>query len=65
MDKHLEGTWEELETWIRDTINSDFCWPIRPQDTLENREMVAELIQNSIRWNDGAFPEKNAFIERE
>jgi len=24
MDKLLDGTWEEFEQWIRDTIGSDF-----------------------------------------
>ncbi len=64
-DKHLEGTWEECEAWIRDTIKSDFCWRIRPQGTPTNRELVAELVQSSISWNGGAFPEKNGFLERE
>ncbi len=65
MEKHLTGTWEEFEAWIRDTIGSDFCWRNRPQDTAGNREMIAGLIQDGIRRNNGVFPERNTFIERE
>ena len=64
MDKHLEGTWEEFEAWIKDTIGSDFRWRVRPQHTPTNREMVASLVLDGIKRNDGVFPEKNTFIER-
>ncbi len=38
MDKSLlEGTWQEFEVLIRDTIGSDFRWRVRPQDTNSNR----------------------------
>jgi len=37
MGKHQEGTWEDLESWIRDSIKSDFRWLIQPQDTPTNR----------------------------
>ncbi len=38
MDKSLlEGTWQEFEALIRDTIGSDFRWRVRPQDTRSNR----------------------------
>lgn len=63
MDKHLEGTWEESEAWIKETVGSDFRWRVRPQDTPSNREMVASLILDGIRRNNGVFPERNAFIE--
>jgi hypothetical protein len=33
-------------------------------DKRSNREMIATLVQNDIKDNDGVFPEKNAFIER-
>jgi len=56
MDKHLEGTWEESEAWIKDTIGSDFCWRIRPLDTRSNREMSVSLILDDIRRNNGALP---------
>jgi len=26
--------------------------------------MIAKLVQNNIKENDGVFPEKNTFIER-
>jgi hypothetical protein len=64
MDKWLEGPWEEFEQWIRDTIGSDFRWRVRPIDKLSNRKMIAELVQNDIKENNGVFPEKNSFIER-
>jgi hypothetical protein len=64
MDKRLEGSWEEFEQWIRDTIGSDFRWRVRPMDKLSNRKMIAELVQNDIKENNGVFPEKNSFIER-
>ena len=59
-----DGTWEELEEWIRNTIVGDFRWKIRPQDNASNREMVAGLIEDATKRNDGTFPEKNSFIER-
>jgi len=64
MDEHLTGTWEEFEEWIRKTIPSDFRWRIRPRDTRANREMVASLILDGMRRNNGVFPERDAFIER-
>ncbi len=64
MDKSLlEGTWQEFEALIRDTIGSDFRWRIRPQDTRSNREMIVSLIQEDSEMNKGVFPERNAFIE--
>ena len=56
MEKHLDGTWKEFETWIKDTIGSDFRWRIRPQDTRSNREMIVSLILNGIRRNNGFSP---------
>ena len=64
MDKILDGTWEEFEQWIRDTIGSNFSWCVRPRDTAENREMVASLVLEDLKRSGGVFPEKNAFIER-
>ena len=64
MDKHLTGTWEEFEAWIKETIGSDFRWRVRPQDNATNREMVASLVLDGIKRNDGVFPHSNAFIER-
>jgi len=64
MDKHLTGTWEEFEAWIKETVGSDFNWRVRPQDNATNREMVASLILDGIKRNNGIFPEKNTFIER-
>jgi len=64
MDKHIQGTWEEFEALIRETIGSDLRWCIRPQDTTRNREMVASLILKDIESGNGVFSGKNAFIER-
>jgi hypothetical protein len=60
----VEGSWEEFEQWIRDTIKADFRWCIRPRDTKTNWETVASPILNDIQSNAGVFPEKNTFIER-
>ncbi len=64
MDKYLDGTWEEFEEWIREKIGSDFHWCVRPSDTATNREMVATLVLNDIKRNNGVFPAKNTFIEK-
>jgi hypothetical protein len=64
MDNYLDGSWEKFEQWIRNTIGSEFSWRVRPMDKRSNREMIAKLVQNDIKGNDGVFPEKNSFIER-
>ncbi len=64
MKKHLDATWQELQTWIKDAIGSDFRWRIRPRDTHSNRRMIVSLILNGIRRNNGVFPDREAFIER-
>ena len=57
MDNYLDGSWEKFEQWIRNTIESDFRWRVRPMDKQSNRQTIAELVQNDIKEN-------NAFIER-
>ncbi len=64
MDDYLDGSWEKFEQWIRNTIDSDFRWRVRPMDKRSNRQMIADLVQNDTKENNGVFPEKNAFIER-
>ena len=64
MEKHLEGNWEEFEAWIRDTIGSNFHWRIRPLDNASNRIMIADLVKNKIRRNNGVFPDGDIFIEK-
>ena len=64
MDNYLDGSWEKFEQWIRNTIGSEFSWRVRPMDKRSNREMIAKLVQNDNKGNDGVFPEKNSFIER-
>ncbi len=66
MDKSLlEGTWQEFEALIRDTIGADFHRCVRPQDTRSNRKMLLRLILEDIKQNNEVFPERNAFIEKE
>ena len=64
MDEYVPGTWQQSETWIRNTIGSDFRWKMRPLDNAPNRQIVAELIVDAIERNNGTFPESNSFIER-
>jgi len=64
MDNYLDGSWDEFEQWIRNTIGSDFCWRVRPIDKRSNRQMIAKLVQTDIKENNGVFPEKNTCIER-
>jgi hypothetical protein len=45
-------------------IGSDFRWRVSPMDKRSNRQMIAELVQNDIKENNGVFPEKNLFIDR-
>ncbi len=66
MDKSLlEGTWQEFEALIRDTIGSDFHLRVQPQDTNSNQDMIVSLIPQDIKRNNGVFPERNTFIEKE
>lgn len=61
----LDGTWQEFEAWIKDTIECFFRWRVRPADTRSNREMIASLILGDIKRHNGDFPKENTFIERE
>ncbi len=61
----FDGTWQEFEARIEDTIGSSFRWRVRPADTRSNREMIASLILGDIKRNNGDFPNKNVFLERE
>ena len=63
MDKNLEGSWEEFEEWIKETIGSEFRWRIRPLDTVSNRKMIADLVLDEIKKNNGKFPEGDTFIQ--
>jgi len=63
MDNYLDGSWEEFEQWISNTIGSNFRWRVRPMDKRADRQMIAELVENDIKENNGVFPEKNTFIE--
>ena len=64
MDNYLDGSWDEFEQWIRNTIGSDFCWRVRPIDKRSNQQMIAKLVQTDIKENNGVFPEKNTCFER-
>lgn len=58
IDNDLDGSWEIFEQWIRNTIGSNFRWRVRPMDMRSNREMIAELVLNDIKENDGFFLRK-------
>ena len=58
------GVGGEFEQWIRNTIGSNFRWRVRPMNKRSSREMVADLVQNDIKKNNGVFPDNNSFIER-
>ncbi len=64
INNHLDGSWENFEQWIRNTIGSDFRWHIRTMDNRASRKMLAELVQKNIKENNGVFPQKNSYIER-
>jgi hypothetical protein len=61
----LDGTWQEFEAWIKDTIGCSFRWRIRPADTCPNREMIASHILGDIKRNNGDLLKENVFIEKE
>lgn len=61
---YLEGDWSTFEQWIRKKIGGAFDWSVRPRDDDESLRMVAEAIAESMRKNDGDFPQRNAFLER-
>jgi len=66
VDKNIFScTWDEFEDWIREQINGNFSWKIRPRDTKENREAIAESILRAIRENNNTFPPMgDMFIEK-
>ena len=61
---YLDGDWATFEQWIRTKIGGAFEWSVRPRDDDESREMVADAIAESMRKNDGDFPQRNAFFKR-
>ena len=63
MDEYLNSSWKEFEAWVRRTIGSGFRWKVRPCDNPSNRKMIAGLIQDALKRNNGVFPKNDAFIE--
>ena len=61
MEDQLTGSWEEFEAWVRRTIQGGFRWKVRPMDSLVNRQLVADLIEDQMRRDDGVFSDGNAF----
>jgi hypothetical protein len=55
-------SWDEFEDWIREQIKGDFSWKIKPKDSIENREAIAESIQRAIRENKGRIPERGRYF---
>ena len=53
---------------VNNSINRGACYAavdeVSKMDKRSNRQMIADLVQNDIKENNGIFPEKNAFIER-
>ncbi len=41
-------SWDEFENWIKQQIDGDFSWKLRPIDSKDNREAVAESILIAI-----------------
>lgn len=64
LESVMSGTWEDFEAWIRETIEGNFIWKLRPPDTRANREMLVESIHDSMDRNSNLFPKGNAFLER-
>ena len=66
MDDYIFScSWDEFENWIKQQIDGDFSWKLRPIDSEKSREIIVESIELSIRNNDGTFPEKgDMFIEK-
>lgn len=64
MDKYLDSSWEEFQVWVRSAIGPDFRWKVRPLDNPSNRKMIAGLIQDAWKRNNGVSPKNDAFIER-
>jgi hypothetical protein len=55
----LDGTWQEFEEWIKDTVAFSCRWRIRPADIRPK-----EVDCKSIKRNNGDLPKENVFIER-
>ena len=45
-------------------IGSDYRWCVCQRDIAANREMIASLYVREFVRSEGAFVQKNAFIER-
>jgi hypothetical protein len=59
----LDGTWQEFEAWIKDTIGCSFRWRVRPADTRPNREMIVSLIRGDIKQNKW-FSRRRMYLSR-
>ncbi len=55
---------EKSGQWIADSIGSDYHWCVCQRDIAANREMIARLYVREFVRSEGAFAQKNAFIER-
>jgi hypothetical protein len=64
MGEYLYYHREGFEAWIRKIIGSDFRWKVRPRDKPSNRKMITDLIQDTMKRNNGVFPKSDGFIER-
>jgi len=58
-------SWDEFVNWIKQQIDGDVSWKLRPIDSRDNREAVAESILMAIKNNNDTFPEKgDMFVEK-
>ena len=53
MDGHLSGSWEEFEGCLETPSSPTFVGKVRPPDTRLNREMIADVIQDTMKHNEG------------
>ncbi len=57
--------WNEFEELIREKIDGDFSWKIRPFDSKDNRKAVIESIEKAIGNNNGIFPDTDGmYLEK-
>ncbi|MBW1814902.1 MAG: hypothetical protein JRJ39_14900 [Deltaproteobacteria bacterium] len=58
-------TWNDFEALIREKIDGNFYWNVRPFDSKDNREAVIESIEKAIRNNSGIFPDTDGmYLEK-
>ncbi len=65
VDDHIFScSWDEFEDWIKQQINGDVSWKLRPMDSRENRKAVAESILTAIKKIPAPFRKRGIFLLR-